>query len=295
MIFQTTSDQNLPKIIRSCNYGNKDKFYCEEQEIFLSAELIRSFCHDAVRQVPCVTRCLLPTIIAVSKKITNVSTQDFLCTLLSLNSAGETGFIGNIGVWMDLPLIPTDHELAGHLVERDKNLMPVRTRIPYDNPEQYMDTYFRLVRAETFSAIQHGIKDLKASTLDLRDMNVYYNIHLAGFELQNGGFSLALHFTPTKTVKKWEASPQLMYGNLVCVSINRKFDDVIWATVSNRDTGLLNGHQIIILDLLDENVKSISEIIKSLQTQGGIYMYSHLLAFYLGWLELYRYTVYSTS
>ena len=29
-----------------------------------------------------------------------------------------------------------------------------------------------------------------------------------------------------------EASPQLMYGNLVCVSINRMFDDVIWATVS---------------------------------------------------------------
>ena len=278
LIFQTTNDFCLPKIIESCNYGNNDKFYSEEQEVFLSAGLIRSFCHDAVRHVPSVTRCLLPTVIAISKKITNVSTQDFLCALLSLNSAGETGFIGNIGVWMDLPLIPTDHELAGHLVERDKNLMPVRTHISYDNPEQYMDTYFRLIRAETFSAMQHGIKDLKASTLDMRDMNVYYNIHLAGFELENGRFSLALHFTPTKTVKKWEASPQLMYGNLVCVSINRKFDDVIWATVSNRDTDLLNKHQIIILGLLDENVKSMSEIINSLQTQGGNYMYFHPLA-----------------
>ena len=149
--------------------------------------------------------------------------------------------------------------------------MPVRTHIPYDDPEQYMDTYFRLVCAETFSKIQHGIKDLKASTLDMRDMNVYYNIRLAGFEVQNGRFSLALQFTPVKKVRRWEASPELMYGNLVCVFINRKFDDVIWATVSIRDTRLLNEHQIIMLELLDENTKTVGEVINSLQTQGGIY------------------------
>jgi hypothetical protein len=273
-IFQAANDHSLPAVIKSCNYGNNDEFYSEEQEAFLSAELVRSFCHDVVRRVPSVTRCLLPTVTAISKKIANVSTQDFLCTILSLSSSGESGVVANASVWMELPLIPTDHELAGNLVEKDKSLMRVRTRLPYDDPEQYMDTYFRLLRAETFSAMQHGIKDLKTSTLDLRDMNVYYNIHLAGFELQSGRFSLAIHFIPTRNVKKWEASPQLMYGNLVCVSINRKFDDVIWATVSNRDTELLNKHQIIMLELLDENVKSISVIINSLQTQGGIYVFA---------------------
>ena len=278
-IFQTTKDQSLPKIIKSCNYGKNDKFYTEEEDAFLSAELVRSFCQDAIRQVPSVTHCLLPTVAAISEKISSSSTQSFLYTLLSLNSAGENEFIANASTWMGLPLIPTGHELAGHLVEKDKNLMPVRTRIPYDDPEQYMDTYFRLARAETFSAMQHGIKDLKASTLDLRDMNVYYNIHLAGFGLQSGRFSLAIHFTPTKEVKKWETSPQLMYGNLVCVSINGKFDDVIWATVSNRDTQLLNERQIIMLELLDENKlnnKTMSEIINLLQTQGGIYKYLHI-------------------
>ena len=269
-IFQTTNDCSLPVIIKSCNCGSNEQFYCEDQKNALSAELVRSFCHDAIRQVPSITCYLLPTVVAISEKISNPSTQSFLCTLLSLNFAGANEFIANASTWMKLPLIPTDRELAGHLVEEDKNLMPVRTRIPYDNPEQYMDTYFRLVRAETFSAVQHGIKDLKASTLDLRDMNVYYNIHLAGFGLQGSRFSLAIHFTPTKKVKRWEASPQLMYGNLVCLSINEKFDDVIWATVSNRDADLLNQHQIIMLELLDENVKNISEIINLLQTQGGI-------------------------
>ena len=274
-MFQAANyNQSLPAIIKSCNYDNNDKFYSEEEKTYLSAELVRSFCQDVIRQVPSVTRCLLPTIATINEKISSPLTQSFLYTLLTLSSLGEKGYITNASIWKELPLIPTDHELAGHLVEKDKNLTPVRTHIPYDNPDQYMDTYFRLVRAETFSAIQHGIKDLKASTLDPRDMNVYYNIHLAGFELHSGRFSLAIHFTPTKQVKRWEASPQLMYGNLVCLSINQKFDDVIWATVSSRDVGLLNQHQIIMLQLLDENVKSISETINLLQTQRGIYVFA---------------------
>ena len=232
-IFLTTTDRSLPKIIKCCSYETTDKFHLEEQGEFLSAELVRSFCRDAARLVPSVTHCLLPTVAAISKKISSPSTQSFLYTLLSLNCAAGNGFTTNAQIWMELPLLPSNDELAGHFVEKDHNLTPVRTHVPYDDPEQYMDTYFRLVRAETFSAIQHGIKDLKASTLDLRDMNVYYNIHLAGFALQSGRFSLAINFTPTKEVKKWEASPQLMFGNLVCLSINRKFDDVIWATVSN--------------------------------------------------------------
>ena len=176
-------------------------------------------------------------------------------------------FIDALGIWKELPFIPTDHELAGNLVEEDKHLSPVKNS--YSDPESYMDTYFRLLRAETFSAIQHGIKELKACELDERDMNVYYNIHLAGFEIKHGGFSLAVHFTPFRKVKRWEASPQLMFGNLVCISLNRKFDDVIWAVVSNRDTDLLNQEQVIMLELIEENTKKISQIISSVQAYAG--------------------------
>ena len=280
-LFQEENKQSLPAIIASCKYENNELFYSEEQKTSFSAELVRRFCQDVISQVPSATRCLLPTVTAISQKQANESTQQFLCTLLSLNVARENGFIVNTRMWMELPSVPTDHELAGHLVEKDQNLTPVRTHFPYDNPEQYMDTYFRLIRAETFSAIQHGIKDLKASTLDLRDMNVYHNIYLAGCGLLYGRFNLAIHFTPVKKVKRWEASTQLMFGNLVCISINRKFDDVIWATVSNKDAELLNKRQIIMLELLDENEKSISEIINSLQIQGGIFVYSFTVYLYL--------------
>ena len=271
-IFQATNNHGLPAIIKTCSYENNELFYSEEPKTSLSTNLIQRFCVDAIRQFPFVTRYLLPTVVAISERISNPTTQMFLCDILKLNFSGESGFSVSSDAWKELSLIPTEQELGGQLVEEDKYLSRVRFNYPYDNSEQYMDTYFRLIRAETFSAIQHGIKDLKASTLDLRDMNVYYNVKLAGFKLQGGRFSLAIHFTPTKNVKKWEASPQLMYGNLVCISINRKFDDVIWATVSNRDTFVLNEYRIITLELLDENVKSISEIINSLLTQGGIYI-----------------------
>ena len=183
------------------------------------------------------------------------------------NRADKNLFIDAIGVWKELPFIPTHHELAGNLIEEDKHLTPVRNS--YHDAESYMDTYFRLLRAETFSAIQHGIKELKACELDERDMNVYYNIHLADFELKHGGFSLAVRFTPFRKVKRWETSPQLMFGNLVCISLNRKFDDVIWAVVSNRDKNLLNQEQVIMLELIDENTKKMSQIISSFLAYAG--------------------------
>jgi hypothetical protein len=61
-----------------------------------------------------------------------------------------------------------------------------------------------------------------------------------------------------------------MFGNLVCISPNRKFDDVIWATVSNRDTDVLNKRSVIMVEVIDENLKDMGETINSLQANAGI-------------------------
>ena len=177
--------------------------------------------------------------------------------------------ISEVEEWKDLSLIPSENELTRDPLEKDKHLSPVNTDTGYESSDEYMNTYFRLLRAETFSAIQHGIQDLKAGKLDQRDMNVYHKVSLAGIDVLNGRFSLAIRFTSARHVKKWEASPQLMFGNLVCISLNRKFDDVIWATVSNRDTDVLNEHQVIMVEVIDENLKNMSEIINSLQANAG--------------------------
>ena len=44
----------------------------------------------------------------------------------------------------------------------------VRIHGGYPNLDEYMDTYYRLTRAETFCAIQKGIRDLRARCLDPR-------------------------------------------------------------------------------------------------------------------------------
>jgi hypothetical protein len=132
-----------------------------------------------------------------------------------------------------------------------------------------MDTNYRLLRAEIYSAIQRGIQDYKAEALDRRDMNVYFNVTLAGYHFAHSQFCLALQFVPDKPVRNWATSPQLMYGNLLCISPNGKFDEIIWATVAERDETILNKSNIIMVQVCRENNLTISDIYDRLDVCGG--------------------------
>ena len=69
------------------------------------------------------------------------------------------------GKWNNLPLIPLADEMMGTPLESDAHLSEVKVNQPYNTSEQYMDTYFRLLRTECFSGMQTGIKDLLSGTL----------------------------------------------------------------------------------------------------------------------------------
>ena len=56
--------------------------------------------------------------------------------------------------WDRLHLVPVGEELLGGPLARDPRLKVVRRNSPYASEEEYMDTYFRLLRAECFSAVQ---------------------------------------------------------------------------------------------------------------------------------------------
>ena len=56
--------------------------------------------------------------------------------------------------WDRLHLVPVAEELMGSPLEKDSALKAVRRNTPYSSEEEYMDTYFRLLRVECFSAIQ---------------------------------------------------------------------------------------------------------------------------------------------
>jgi hypothetical protein len=57
-------------------------------------------------------------------------------------------------------LVPRAKELTGTALEENTRLRAVRKDSPYSSEEEYMDTYFRLLRADCFSAIQKvGMKE----------------------------------------------------------------------------------------------------------------------------------------
>ncbi len=116
----------------------------------------------------------------------------------------------------------------------------------YPSVEEYLNTYIRLLREDCFFELREGVKNIlegKSTT-----MNIFTNIRFSGIQfLGNRGICYCLKFTPMKKVKSWNDTSQLqyplsqlysqfylkyiIYGNLLCISTNGKFDNPIWASV----------------------------------------------------------------
>ena len=163
----------------------------------------------------------------------------------------------------------TNEELVGKFLHQDMNLSPVKVTEGYENEDEYMDTYMRLLRAECFSSIQKGIHDLKCGELDSRNMNVYTEVALVGHSISHSSFTIGVKFKPEKEVKDWNKTQQLMYGNLVCLSAKKDFSDPIWATVEERDIDLLNKNKVINLQFCDFNSMTLGAMITRLYSFSG--------------------------
>ena len=66
---------------------------------------------------------------------------------------------------------------------------------------EYIDTYFRLLRTESFASIQRGIKQLLSGELDDRDMNVYYKIQVVGYTVTSRSLNIGVAFETIKPVR----------------------------------------------------------------------------------------------
>ena len=95
--------------------------------------------------------------------------------------------------WSEMPLVPSVEELtSGALEHSTVGLRPVRTEGAYDSADDYVDTYFRLLRADCFSALSKGVTELLNGRLDPRDMNVYTDVAFGGIQITRNGISLGL-------------------------------------------------------------------------------------------------------
>ena len=155
--------------------------------------------------------------------------------------------------WDELPMVPSISELLHGPIENDANLRQIVRKGAYQSVEDYVDIYFRLLRADCFASLCSGIRNYLAGKLDCRDMNVYHNIQLVGIQEAptKSGIGLAVKFDTYRRVN-WDISSCLMFGNLLCLSPTGSFQDPVWATVLDRNKDTLKKHSVITIELASD-------------------------------------------
>ena len=101
-LFKASEDNSIPSLIKSGMYNaERDRLYLKDVKLnIVSVECFRSFCQEVIGQVPSTARCLLPTVTAISEKISNPTTQTFVCDILNLALSGESTMVGDEGIYM---------------------------------------------------------------------------------------------------------------------------------------------------------------------------------------------------
>ncbi|KAI4900627.1 hypothetical protein NFI96_021503, partial [Prochilodus magdalenae] len=126
----------------------------------------------------------------------------------------------------------------------------------YPSTHVYLDTHFRLLREDFVRPLREGIRELLQSQHDetigivpmrkrrFDDIRVYFDTHLIVPLCTPTGTAYRVQFDarPLEFVR-WENSKRLLYGSLVCLSMDN-FETFLFATVSDRDPKLLKEGQV---------------------------------------------------
>ena len=89
---------------------------------------------------------------------------------------------------------------------------------------------------------------------------------------------MALRITSVKEIRDWGTCPNLMFGNLLCISISGNFQQPIWVTVANRE--MLKKDSIVIVQSCWEwNDSNDAQILLNLITAKGLSFELCLLSF----------------
>ena len=176
--------------------------------------------------------------------------------------------------WKVLTEIPSVKEMLGDPLERVSYLRPISLKSGYKDGDDYLNVYYRLLRAECFSAVQKGIVDFRRKRLDPRDMDIYDKVAVVDIDIDHTTILLSLQFRPYRLVN-WSRSKKLMFGNLLCLTVEGDFSDPIWLTVSERDETILQKRNVIGTELIsfhNSDTNSARIIQKMLLNSGRMIM-----------------------
>ncbi|KAF4079021.1 hypothetical protein AMELA_G00188300 [Ameiurus melas] len=126
----------------------------------------------------------------------------------------------------------------------------------YPSAHIYLDTHFRLLREDFVRPLREGIRELLQSQHDeslsgvpirkrrFDDIRVYFDTRLVIPLCTSTGTAYRVQFDPRPLqFVRWENSKRLLYGSLVCLSMDH-FETFLFATVSNRDPKELREGQV---------------------------------------------------
>ncbi|KAG9356145.1 hypothetical protein JZ751_000989 [Albula glossodonta] len=144
-------------------------------------------------------------------------------------------------------------------------LRPNKVGETFRDSETYLDTHFRLLREDFLKPLRDGIshllqfdgKDLRRGRFD--DIRMYFSTRILFPVCTPKGilYQVQFHVKSLKMVN-WESSKRLLYGALVCLSVDG-FESMVFATVANRDVKQLK-EGITTLSFTEESRLKLADV-----------------------------------
>ncbi|KAJ7352727.1 hypothetical protein OS493_034335 [Desmophyllum pertusum] len=165
--------------------------------------------------------------------------------------------------WRELPLLPVSEEIQRDTWIETNDLPVIRKEGKYQSEEEYLNTYFTLLREECFHKLRKGISEFtNKGKSDSKDVMIY-RIALKGLstlhrEYSPTTMSIELEFKLDSQERiDWGSTSWHLFGNLLCISFDESFERPVWAMVEN--VKLSEGQSVISVILCGGKTNSTSE------------------------------------
>ncbi|XP_078352990.1 NFX1-type zinc finger-containing protein 1-like [Oculina patagonica] len=222
---------------------NTAKESCNSQ----SFKMVQSILDHVLRVSPASGPRVLPMAKVLAGSLVNNSNGqsaiDFLEKLAMTIAIKVPGVHADLEAlsWRELPLLPVSEEIQRDTRRIEKRDLPViKEKGQYQSEQEYLNTYFRLLREECFHKMRKGISEfVNNEKCDSKDVMIY-RIALKGLftyrENSPTTFSVALKFkVDSQEMIDWGSTSWLRFGNLLCISFDDSFEQPVWAMLEKVD------------------------------------------------------------
>ncbi|XP_014223763.2 NFX1-type zinc finger-containing protein 1-like [Trichogramma pretiosum] len=149
-----------------------------------------------------------------------------------------------------LSVVPTVDDFYGP----KPYLRPCQNKEPYNSVEHYLDVQFRLLREDFFQPLRKALQDYLSNNnkKDFRssDIRLYKKVKILPPEVnKNQNIGIKVYFGK-KNFINWRTSKRFMYRSLLMLS-HDNFGKILFATVSDRDTKMLENGYILVEPCLE--------------------------------------------